>query len=137
MKNLFTNVFFSVCFLFLFGANNSVYAQSAEAEFLIVIKSTDKGVDLNCIRGCDFKELSLSLNGDKSQAINNAGMTHVESDFSSKSPDDHPSDYFLFTLEKNDKIISLKGIHGTYWKTLEIEYNPNLTHIFNQNGHVY
>lgn len=136
MKNLFRNVFLSVCTLFVFIANNSLIAQSAEADFLIVIKSTDNGVELNCIQGCDFKELSFSY-GEKPEPVNNNGMTSLTTDLARQNAGDIPSDYFLFTVEKNGEGALLKGIHGTYWKTLEIKHNPNLTQAFNQNGHVY
>lgn len=134
MKNLFRNVFLSVCTLFVFSANNTLIAQSAEADFLIVIKTSEKGVELNCIQGCNFKDLKFSLSDKEVQAVNNDGMTSSISDLAERTAEAIPSDNFLFTVEKNGDGVLVKGINGTYWEKLNFKNNPNLTQAFNQNG---
>jgi hypothetical protein len=97
----------------MIAAYNSVFSQSETTpeltKFLILVETTDDGIKLTGQQGCVFKELTFTLKADKSQAIDQFGMTSKEESKGSS---------FLFTIKKTKDGLSFEGLKGTYFKKL-------------------
>jgi len=97
----------------MIAAYNSVFSQTETTheltKFLILVETTDDGIKLTGKQGCVFKELTFTLKADKSQAIDQFGMTSKEESKGSS---------FLFTIKKTKDGLSFEGLKGTYFKKL-------------------
>ncbi|MEX0997938.1 MAG: hypothetical protein WDZ45_12885 [Flavobacteriaceae bacterium] len=110
------------CVLFITSCGNlsNLPAQEKEvsqtAEFLIKIEATKSQIKLNCLSGCDWKELHYATtNANLLQAINKSGMTDLTEKEILVSDD---STDFIFTIEKTLDGLTLIGLEGTAWKNL-------------------
>lgn len=86
------------------------------AEFLIKIETTKSQIKLNCLSGCDWKELHYATtSANLLQAISQSGMTDLtekEVFVREESTD------FIFTIERTRDGLTLIGLEGTAWKNL-------------------
>jgi hypothetical protein len=86
------------------------------SEFLILIQNTHSGLRLTCEKGCAWKELSFSSGSEKSQLVDQYGMTTSNRD---KLPKDENLSNFLFNIKTTRTGISLEGKEGTSWTYLD------------------
>ncbi|HEY5591226.1 MAG TPA: hypothetical protein VIK55_09435 [Paludibacter sp.] len=111
MKKITFTITLSV--FLMIGAYNSVFSQTETTpeltKFLILVETTDDGIKLTGQQGCAFKELTFTLKADKSQAIDQFGMT---------SKEESKGSGFLFTIKKTKDGLSFEGLKGTYFKKL-------------------
>ena len=111
---------------------DSVFSNFDLSPFLILVETTEDGVNLVCMEGCAFKELSFSLKNFVSQAIDQNGMCSADRKYAEKNAH---SPQFLFTLIKTNEGIQLNGIEGTAWKELSFSCHGGMCHQFiDQNG---
>ena len=88
------------------------------ANFQIVVGMTDDGIVLQCTDGCAWVDLSFSVRPYAAEvAVDNAGMADASA--SAQSPDS-----FLFTVQKTEEGIRLRGIHGSAWTELSFSCAP-------------
>ncbi len=85
------------------------------SDFKILIESTSNGIKMKSAQGSAWIDLSFSLNKNKSQAVDEFGMTRLNQ--VSPNKDDKLAD-FLFTITKTKNGVELKGLEGTAWKEL-------------------
>ena len=100
--------------LFVLVACNEPIAQEKSSmgfkDFKVVIEKTETGIKMQSLNGCAWTDLSFSINTDQPQAIDEYGMTFLDSASSANAS--HLAD-FLFTITKTENGIVLKGIEGT------------------------
>jgi len=99
-------------------------------EFKLTIKNTDKGLELQGLKGSAWTNLSFTLNNYRPQAVDEYGMTDVEK---SQGKDPKLAD-FLFTIEKTKDGILLKGVKGTAWKELSFSLSKGESQQVDQMG---
>jgi len=104
----------SLALMLLLATSSFTQTPSELQEFKMAIKKTDKGLELQGLKGSAWTNLSFTLNNHRPQAVDEYGMTDVEK---STGSDTKLAD-FLFTIEKTKNGILLKGIKGTAWKEL-------------------
>lgn len=100
-------------------------------EFKITIEWTDNGLKLQSDKGSAWIDLSFSLAKNKSQAIDEYGMTQLGNVSTNKDP--KLADY-LFTITKTKDRITLTGIEGTAWKELSFSLKKNSRQAIDQFG---
>jgi len=100
-------------------------------EFKITIERTDRGFKLQSDKGSAWAELSFNLAKNKSQAIDEYGMTQLEEVSTNKDP--KLADY-LFIITKTKDGITLTGIEGTAWKELSFSLRKNSRQAIDQFG---
>lgn len=104
------------------------------SSFSFLIKSTKDGLKLISKEGTAWKEVAFSLEENKSQAINQFGMTSIEKEY---APKDSKLANFLFTVKKIKGGLVFEGIRGTAWKNLSFSCDKNeCSQLINQNGMV-
>ncbi|MGI6756962.1 MAG: hypothetical protein ACOX32_03500 [Bacteroidaceae bacterium] len=82
-------------------------------------------------KGSAWAELSFNLAKNKSQAIDEYGMTQLEEVSTNKDP--KLADY-LFIITKTKDGITLTGIEGTAWKELSFSLRKNSRQAIDQFG---
>ena len=121
--------------LFTLTVNSELIAQENKSEdlkdFKVVIEKSDNGIKMHSVKGSAWIDLSFSINNDKSQAIDEYGMTELNNVSSKK--DSNLAD-FLFTITKTEKRIVLKGIEGTAWTNLSFSLLENGKQAIDQFG---
>ncbi len=101
------------------------------SDFKIVIKKTENGVAMKCLKGCAWTHLSFNLYENYAQPVDQNGMAELNK-VSSKR--DSNLAHFLFTIAKTDNGIKLKGIKGTAWTRLSFSLNKYQEQAIDQNG---
>ena len=86
---------------------------------------------MTCENGCAWKELTYRINDYALQAIDEYGMTELNT--TSLDKDSNLTD-FLFTLTKTNNEINLKGVEGTAWTDLSFTLSINLNQVIDQMG---
>ena len=132
------NSFFSIALLGIALICSSVqgFSQTEKsaklAKFLILIETTDNGMKVTGKEGCAFTDLSFTYSTHNNQAIDQSGMTRLNKN---KQPQDISKTDFLFVIDKTNDGISLEGIVGTAWKTLNFACPKGKCHQYiDQNG---
>ncbi|MCF8319942.1 MAG: hypothetical protein K9I35_01900 [Flavobacterium sp.] len=100
-------------------------------EFKITIEKMDNGLKMQSDKGSAWVDLSFNLSNDKSQAIDENGMTQL-GELPTKR-DLKFADY-LFTITHTKEGISLTGIEGTAWKELSFSLQENGRQAIDQFG---
>lgn len=100
-------------------------------EFKITIEKTENGLKMQSDKGSAWVDLSFNLPNDKSQAIDENGMTQL-GELPTKR-DLKFADY-LFTITKTKEGITLNGIEGTAWKELSFSLQENGRQAIDQFG---
>ena len=59
---------------FVFGGCRQEQAQTQVAQFHFTIQRTETGVKMQCQQGCAWTDLSFTLSGDRTQAVDGMGM---------------------------------------------------------------
>lgn len=116
----FTILRFLFCCIFILGVSSQVSAQEEDnndlTEFLIKIEATKSHIKLNCVTGCDWKELQYTTtSANLMQAINRSGMADLTERDLLREAD---STDFIFLIERTNIGLTLKGLEGTAWKEL-------------------
>jgi hypothetical protein len=118
MFNKQLTLFFSL----ILGSYSISFSQSQTdiklIPFLILVESTDEGLQFSCPKGCAWTQLSFSLYNGEIQAVNTAGMTNEITnnlDVANNLADFH------FEVSKDEKNIYFKGLKGTAW--LELSFS--------------
>ena len=124
--------------LFLVGLQTinmlSQESKSKHSEFLIEIKMSENEIKLKNMKESNWKELTYKKSKNKafSFLINKNGMYQLQE---SKLNTRKKVSNFVFTVNKTEKGLKLKGIKGTKWKDLELEnINTSYSFFINQNG---
>ena len=121
--------------LFVLTASSKLIAQEKTStdlkDFKVVVEKTENGIKMQSVKGSAWIDLSFSINNDKSQAIDEYGMTELNNVSSKK--DSNLAD-FLFTITKTEKGIILKGIEGTAWTDLSFSLLENGKQAIDQFG---
>ena len=99
--------------------------------FRIEIELTPKGVNLHSLSGSAWTDLSITLDNDQPQAIDEYGMTELNAVWLKKDP---TLTDFLFTITKSDDHIILKGITGTAWTDLSLTLENKDKKVIDQHG---
>lgn len=99
--------------------------------FKITIEMTDHGIKMQSDKGSAWIDLSFSLANNKSQAIDEYGMTQLGKVANNIDP--KLADY-LFTITKTNDRITVKGINGTAWKELSFTLQKNGRQTIDQFG---
>lgn len=131
IKRAFSMVIMAVLFL---TVTPELMAQENKTElkdFKIIVEKTDDGIKMKSTEGSAWIDLSFSLNDYRPQAVDEYGMTELESVSGNK--DDNIAD-FLFTITKTKNGIELKGIEGTVWTELKLSLAENKKQAINQFG---
>ena len=120
---------------FVLTASSGLIAQEKKSNdlksFKIVVEKTDDGIKMQSFNGSAWIDLAFSINNDRPQAVDEYGMTNlnkVSSEKDSKLAD------FLFTINKTDSGIVLKGIEGTVWTDLSFSLAENGKQAINEFG---
>jgi len=125
----------SLIALILLTLSSEIIAQEQSSsdlkDFKITIEKTDNGLKMHSSEGSAWIDLSFSLANDKTQAIDEYGMTQLDKVSSNK--DSNLADY-LFTITKTKDGISLTGIEGTAWKGLSFTLCENGKQMIDQFG---
>ena len=115
--------------------NSSVVQKVKNQElsnFQILVESINGDIKLTGIKGCAFIELTFKLGDEKSQAVDQFGMSTIDREKNIK--DNNLAD-FLFTIKKTKNGLRLEGIEGTAWKELSIISTENRCYqLIDQNG---
>ena len=122
-----------VALLFL-TATSELIAQEKSTElkdFKIIIEKTDYGIKMKSIEGSAWTDLSFNLNNNRPQAVDEYGITELNN--VSKNKDKNLAD-FLFTINKTENGIQLKGIEGTVWTDLKFSLDKNKKQAIDQYG---
>jgi hypothetical protein len=121
--------------LFLMAVSSELIAQEKNSAYLkafkITIENTDNGIKMQSDKGSAWVELSFSLSNNKSQAIDEYGMTELGQPATNKDP--KLADY-LITITKTKEGITLTGIDGTAWKELSFSLKKNSKQTIDQFG---
>lgn len=132
LKNRITK---SCCALLLLPISFNLLAQAHQAtdlkDFKITVEKTEKGIKLESLQGSAWLDLSFSVGTDNPQAIDEYGMTKLESVSPRK---DANLANFLFTITKTENRIVLKGLEGAAWTELSFTLAPNGKQTINQFG---
>ena len=112
--------------LFLITVGSKSMAQEK-----ISIEKTENGLKMQSDKGSAWVDLSFNLPNDKSQAIDENGMTQL-GELPTKR-DLKFADY-LFTITHTKEGISLTGIEGTAWKELSFSLQENGRQAIDQFG---
>jgi len=118
----------------LLSTSSKLFAQEKTTDlkdFKIVIEKTDNGIKMKSKKGCAWIDLSFTLNNDRPQAVDEYGMTELNT--VSKNKDEKLAD-FLFTITKTEEGIELKGIKGTAWTNLSFTLTKNEKQAIDQYG---
>lgn len=99
--------------------------------FKIIIEKTEDGIKMQCIEGCEWLGLTFDLNNERPRSIDQNGVSEMEESFSEKVI---YSATFLFTLNKTEGGIALKGIEGTEWIDLSFSIADNEKQAIDQFG---
>jgi hypothetical protein len=100
-------------------------------DFTIIIEKTENGIKMESPKGSAWMNVSFSMTCEKPYAIDEYGMTTLESVSPKKDPD--IADY-LFVITKTKDGIILKGIEGSAWKELRFSLSNNEKQTINQFG---
>ena len=100
-------------------------------DFKIVIEKTENGIKMESPEGSAWKNLSFTIGYNIPQAINQNGMTTLDS---TSQPVDPNLANYLFTIAKTEDGIVLQGIEGTAWKTLTFSLPGNERQAIDQFG---
>lgn len=103
-----------VCLLVLLAMKPNYTSLAVEADYEIEMKKVGAEVSLSCTKGCNWEELSYNISGSV-QAINDFGMTNIQSD---GSIEDNKKSTFLIMISRQADGFDLQGIKGTAWETL-------------------
>jgi len=118
-----------ICLLILLiVSNNNSYSQKKVtnnlSNFIITISQNDKGILLESLKGCAWKE--LKFDNQKEQGVNNFGMNNG---------DDSEKDLkFYFTIVKTKIGLKLKAIKGVAWKELSFKVKKNKKYEVTRSG---
>lgn len=120
----------------LSSAFKSVAQESSESDldkFLVTIQASDTNeIKMECKEGCAWKTLTYKLSGMSGvQAIDEYGMTNLSDDRQEK---DNDLSMFLFTIERTENGLNLKGLYGTAWTDLSFGMLPNSIQSINEMG---
>jgi hypothetical protein len=86
------------------------------ADFAITVSSSSDGIELLCVRGCAWTQLTFTSRPDAApQAVDQFGMTSA-APTTSQSPAGRSS--FLFTVQRTADEVRLQGIRGSAWTAL-------------------
>jgi len=120
--------------LFSLTATSELIAQEKKAElkdFKVIVEKTDNGIKMKSEKGSAWIDLSFSLKNDRPQAVDEYGMTELKN--VSENKDEKLAD-FLFTINKTENGIELKGIEGTAWTELNFSLAENKKQAIDQFG---
>lgn len=130
-KRPFSTMLIALLFL---TATSELVAQEKTAglkDFKVIVEKTDEGIKMKSENGSAWIDLSFSLNNYRPQAIDEYGMTELKN--VSENKDENLAD-FLFTINKTENGIELKGIEGTAWTELKFSLADNKKQAINQFG---
>ena len=83
-----------------------------------MVSLTDDGIDLRCTEGCAWTALAFGARPyGQEQAVDNFGMTNP-------SRTTEAAESFLFTIQRTDDGVRLRGLEGTSWTELAFECAP-------------
>src|SRR5690606_2924618 len=99
------------------------------SDFKILMQRQGNEVILKCEEGGAWKTLSYN-NQNEEQAINELGMTSIETNKDSISGMSH----FLITISKTENGLSMKGLKGTAWRDLSFTLPEFKTQAINRFG---
>lgn len=86
--------------------------------FQIVVGMTEDGIALQCTEGCAWRDLSFSARPYAAEVpVDYNGMTGSAENM-------RTSESFLFTVQKTDDGVRLRGIHGSAWTELSFKCAP-------------
>lgn len=101
--------------MLLIAASGRMTAQPKYHHFLIGITTHDGNATLVAKKGCSWKTLEFPLAPNTEQAVNDLGLTTVET--SEQERADKP-EKMLFTIERTVDGLRLRGIKGIAWPDL-------------------
>lgn len=131
-KNLCIKSFIAI---FLLALSSGLLAQEQGSpdlkDFTIIIEKTENGIKMESPKGSAWMNVSFRMAREKPYAIDEYGMTTLESVSPKKDPD--LADY-LFVITKTKDGIILKGIEGSAWKELRFSLSNNEKQTINQFG---
>ncbi|MCZ4223246.1 hypothetical protein [Pedobacter rhodius] len=104
----------SLAVMLLLVTSSFTQTPSELQEFKMTIRNTDKGLELQSLKGSAWTNLSFTINNHHPQAVDEYGMTEIDK---STGNDPKLAD-FLFTIAKTKDSVILKGVKGTAWKEL-------------------
>jgi len=99
--------------------------------FKIVLQKTEDGIKMKSQAGSAWIDLAFAIPMKHPQAIDEYGMTSLQS--VSKDKDPKLADY-LFTITKTEDAIVLKGMEGTAWTDLSFSLGKNEQQVIDQLG---
>lgn len=97
-------------------------SSSKKDNFKLLIQTTSAGIEMKSIAGSAWKELAFDVPYQKPVLINQFGMAMKEEDLNTE--DDQFYNY-LFTIQRLDNGVILKGIEGTAWTSLEFSLHSD------------
>lgn len=100
-------------------------------DFKITLEKTQDGIKMQSSEGSAWPDLSFTLKNNKSQAVDEFGMTKLGNIATLK--DANLADY-LITITKTKDGFIFKGIEGTSWDELSLTLSENKKQVINQNG---
>jgi len=139
MKNLKNSSFshlFITAFVIVIGLSNVSLTKPVKevSAFSFLVQNTEDGLKLISKSGTAWKEVTFSLEENKSQAINQFGMASIEKEY---APKDSRLANFLFTVKKTKDGLAFEGIRGTAWKNLSFSCDKKgCNQLINQYGMV-
>lgn len=100
------------------SAQKATASTSREAQgFLIMIKTSDRGIELTCEKGCNWPGKSIRLSLHEQREITQEGERNPGP--STMSLGDGPAP-FTFSIKQEKQKLVLVGTEGVAWKTLNL-----------------
>lgn len=91
-------------------------------EFRITIERTADGINMHSLEGSAWVDLGFSPSNDRTQAINEFGMTDPEAAPSDK---DAGLAHYVFLITTMEDGVRLTGVEGTAWTELSFSLSDN------------
>jgi hypothetical protein len=131
-KTLFQNLLIVVFALVTSSASIAQEKKLSKLkDFKFSIENSKNGIKIISLLGSAWTELNFSIKNEKTQAIDEYGMTNL--DKVSPMKDSKLADY-LFVVTKTKKGILLKGLEGTTWAELSFSLPKSGKQVIDQFG---
>ncbi len=101
-----------------------------ESSFILLFESTDNGIKIEGVKGCEFTELNFTLGDGEITEIDMYGM--LNNSHAERVSDDQSS--FRIAIERREGVIYLKGLRGTNFLELSFSCPVGSKQLIDQNG---
>lgn len=130
-QKLYTTLLSAFFFALLTFNISAQESKTQTPDFLISVEKINNSIAVKCLKGCDWPDLKLNVNTAKTQALDEFGKKDNSISDNRKQPN---LANFLITVEQTGKGIALKGIEGTTWNNLNLDFEIQKAHVISAKG---